>query len=130
MNFLPTSFFLSQLSKEEEEQFHRCITLKDFEELLHNYPNTEIRPHMAWREVTAHRLASHIPFPIGNRFGRLLLEARLLDEGESRPQFFFSICSLSSLLLRYLAAVTIQLYVELSSTSLIEFNRFDYQSLQ
>ena len=123
MSFLPTSYFLQQLSKKEQEEFRACRTRIALQKLLKKYPEAPITSHMAWREVQSHRLTSVIPFPIGNRFGRLLHEARLIDEGERRPQFFLSLCSLSSLLLRYLAAVSIQLYVELSDTSLMEFNR-------
>ena len=52
----------------------------------------------------------------------LMSDIEYLENGEKRPQFGFAICAMTSVLLRYLAVVCIDIYIEGTSASDYEVN--------
>ena len=74
------------------------------------------------REMRSIFISGRLPYPMSSLLISLMSDIEYLENDESRPQFGFAICALSSVLLRYLAVVCIDLYVESTQASNFEVN--------
>ena len=119
---LPYTEILLSLSKEKQEELQHCANIKQFTHVLNQNEISAYPAERLWREQQIHSLAAQCPFPIGSQLSILIHDAKMIDEGESKPQFYLSLCSISSLILRYLASISIQLYIELTKASALDFN--------
>ena len=119
---LPSEQILETISKEDRE---RLLSCSNFSELKQHYAKHNIKSCSAaqfWREQQTIKFVAQCHFPISSQLQKFIHDARMIDQGESRPQFYFSLCSLSSLLLRYIASISIQLYVGLTNAAAMDFN--------
>ena len=119
---LPYTDIILSLSKEKQEELRSCTDIQSFTKILKKNGISDYPAERLWREQQIDSLASACPFPIGSQLSILLHDAKMIDEGESKPQFYLSLCSVSSLILRYLASISIQLYIELTKASALDFN--------
>ena len=113
---------LEELSKEQQESILKCTSFSESKKLHAQYNIQECSPERFWREQQTIKHTHSCHFPISSQLKKFIHDVRMIDQGEDRPQIYFSLCSLSSLLLRYLASISIQLYVELTEARAMDFN--------
>ena len=119
-----------QISREQKQELeswiaeHEHRTL-DFDQKLQSM----ISDHMSSAELNRlHRemksifISGRLPYPMSTLLISLMSDIEHLENDENRPQFGFAICALTSVLLRYLAVVCIDLYVEGTQASNYEVN--------
>ena len=120
---LPSKTILDSLSKQQQEELLQCDQFSEFKKIYKKQGIDGCSPHQFWRELQTQKFVSVSHFPISSKLKKFMYDAEMIDKGESRPQFYFSLCAISSLLLRYLASIHIQLYVELTQADEMDFNK-------
>ena len=120
---LLSSSILSTRSDQEQQELVNCSDFANFQKKYKELNINGCHPQRMWREVQTKKLIPCSHFPISSKFKKFVYDAEMIDRGESRPQFFFSLCAISSLTIRYLASIHIQLYVELTQADERKFNQ-------
>ena len=111
------------LSEQQQEDLLQVIHFSDFEKKHKELDIKDCSAHRFWRELQTQKYVSISHFPISSKLKKFIYDAEMIDKGESRPQFYFSLCAISSLLLRYLASIHIQLYIEITEADEMNFNQ-------
>lgn len=111
------------LSEQQQEELLKVDRFSNFEKIYKDLNIKDCSAHRFWRELQTQKYVSHTHFPISSKLKKFIYDAEMIDRGESRPQFYFSLCAISSLLLRYLASIHIQLYIALTEADEMNFNQ-------
>ena len=117
MQYFITPSFWALLSKEERESLEASLGKKDAFTKRFKRFRKQVDLERIWRELAFKQIAEGCPFPLGAKLLGLIRQAELLDEGVDKPQFSFELCAVYSILVRYLAVLSLQSYVLLTDAT-------------
>ncbi|MEC7988031.1 MAG: hypothetical protein VX278_22880, partial [Myxococcota bacterium] len=130
MRFFIKDSFWEFLSKEERSEVENFIGDKDPFVKRFKRLRKQVDLERVWRELIFLDIAKKCPFPLGAKLLGLIRQAELHDEGIEKPQFAFELCAVYSILVRYLAVLSLQSYVLLTDATDSKINLKIVKSIQ
>ena len=121
---------LDQLRAHVWEQRPDAVAPELFQQKAQQTNDEDLDVAYCWRVFSVRELASRYPYPLSSKIFELLQAGDRRDEGEASPQFPFLICRVQTVLVRFLAVLATQSYVQLTGAKDATCNRDVVQSLR